>query len=108
MLEATVGDDIFKKGVTSYLTKYKFSNAVTNNFWAEIQEAVDTSALLEKVDVKNMMDTWTIQMGYPVVTVSVGPGGYVLTQKRFLKDPDATYEDVIPYKYDFYDPPPPP
>lgn len=39
------------------------------------------------------MDTWTRQMGYPVVIVSRGsePNTYELTQKRFLLDPEAVY-----------------
>ena len=36
--------------------------------------------------VKDVMDTWTLQMGYPVVTVKRKPGTNQLTvsQSRFL------------------------
>lgn len=35
------------------------------------------------------MDTWTLQMGFPLVNVSEDNGKIVLTQQRFLDDPDA-------------------
>ncbi|KAJ8956779.1 hypothetical protein NQ314_006654 [Rhamnusium bicolor] len=86
MLESTVGEENFQKGVTNYLNKYAFSNAVTENFLSEIQNVVGNT-----LDVAEMMDTFTIQMGYPILSVSVDGDSYTLTQKRFLKDPGATY-----------------
>ena len=45
--------------------------------------------------VKNMMNTFTKQMGYPVVTItkSSKPNTYLATQDRFLyyRDPKANY-----------------
>ncbi|XP_018565925.1 glutamyl aminopeptidase isoform X2 [Anoplophora glabripennis] len=89
MLENTVGEENFQLGVTNYLNKYAYSNAVTSNFLTEIQEVVGST-----LDVAQMMDTFTVQMGYPVLTVSVNGDNYTLTQKRFLKDPDATYDST--------------
>lgn len=90
MLEATVGEDVFKSGVTKYLTKYMYSNAVTDNFWTEVQEAVGSTDYL---DVKAFMDTWTVQMGYPVLSVTVNGDLYTLTQKRYLLDSEATFDE---------------
>lgn len=41
------------------------------------------------------MDTWTRQMGYPLINVKPGDENntFVLTQSRFLLDPKATYND---------------
>ncbi|XP_011707141.1 PREDICTED: aminopeptidase N-like, partial [Wasmannia auropunctata] len=37
------------------------------------------------IDVKSVMDTWTTQAGYPIVTVDVNDNGILsITQKRFL------------------------
>lgn len=36
-----------------------------------------------------IMDTWTRQMGYPVLDLSVSETDAKLTQKRFLLDPKA-------------------
>jgi aminopeptidase N len=44
------------------------------------------------------MDTWTRQMGYPVVTVTRDPNGTItLNQERFLFDQDANITDTSPY-----------
>lgn len=86
MLENTVGDANFKKAVTNYLNKNAYGNAVTNDLLREIQEVVGNT-----LDVAQMMDTFTIQMGYPILSVTVSGNTYTLTQKRFLKDPNASY-----------------
>lgn len=39
--------------------------------------------------VAEVMDTWTKQMGYPVLDLSVSEPNAKLTQKRFLLDPKA-------------------
>ncbi|XP_060524769.1 glutamyl aminopeptidase isoform X3 [Cylas formicarius] len=97
MLEDTVGEENFRKGVTNYLNKYAYGNAVTKNFLEEIQAVVGSG-----FNVAQMMDTFTAQMGYPVVDVTYDAtsGAYVLTQKRFLKDPNATYDmSNVTYQY---------
>lgn len=40
MLENTVGAENFRTGVTNYLNKYRYGNAVTQNFLHEIQAVV--------------------------------------------------------------------
>ena len=41
-----------------------------------------------RINVTEVMDTWTLQMGYPVVTVGDSNAGTAsLSQKRFLLDP---------------------
>lgn len=35
------------------------------------------------------MDTWTKQMGYPLLTVTKVGSEYKITQSRFLLDPNA-------------------
>ena len=36
MLEAYTGPDAFRKAVSSYLTKYSYSNAAGEDFWNEV------------------------------------------------------------------------
>ena len=53
------------------------------------------------MDVKTVMDTWTLQMGFPLVTIKrkVGdPGKAVATQKHFLLDPNANVTTQSPFK----------
>ena len=44
-----------------------------------------------KYDVSKIMDTWTLQMGFPVVNVSSTAGGFELKQSRFYADRNPVY-----------------
>lgn len=46
------------------------------------------------------MDTWTRQAGFPVVSVTRNGTKLILSQRRFLADPDTEYSpNSSPYKY---------
>ncbi|XP_007938972.1 glutamyl aminopeptidase [Orycteropus afer afer] len=79
MLEDWITPENFQKGCQIYLTRYKFKNAKTSDFWGALEEASNQP-------VKEVMDTWTRQMGYPVLNVQDRRN---ITQKRFLLDPRA-------------------
>ncbi|XP_003929505.1 glutamyl aminopeptidase [Saimiri boliviensis] len=79
MLEDWIQPENFQKGCQMYLEKYEFKNAKTADFWAALEEA-------SGLPVKEVMDTWTRQMGYPVLNVN---GVKNITQKRFLLDSRA-------------------
>ena len=52
-----------------------------------------------EMDVKTIMDTWTLQMGFPVVTIKRGNSGKATaTQKHFLLDPNANVTVSSPFK----------
>ena len=89
MLENTVGEDVLRSGLTSYLNKHKFGNAVTNDLWSAISEAWDKSSnkKFDNLTVQEMMDTWTLQMGYPLVSFvqQNDTNIYTIKQERFLK-----------------------
>ncbi|XP_062963861.1 glutamyl aminopeptidase isoform X1 [Cynocephalus volans] len=79
MLEDWITPEKFQKGCQIYLQKFQFKNAKTSDFWEALEEA-------SNLPVAEVMDTWTRQMGYPVLNVD-----YVrtVTQKRFLLDSAA-------------------
>ncbi|XP_058405888.1 glutamyl aminopeptidase isoform X1 [Diceros bicornis minor] len=79
MLEDWMTPEIFQKGCQIYLEKYQFKNAKTSDFWEALEEA-------SNLPVEEVMDTWTRQMGYPVLNVE---NGSTITQKRFLLDATA-------------------
>ncbi|XP_068951266.1 glutamyl aminopeptidase [Petaurus breviceps papuanus] len=79
MLENWITLEKFQLGCQQYLKKYEFKNAKTDDFWASLEEASNKP-------VKEVMDTWTRQMGYPVLTVE---NNRLLKQSRFLLDPKA-------------------
>uniref|UniRef100_A0A3Q3MWI2 Aminopeptidase n=1 Tax=Mastacembelus armatus TaxID=205130 RepID=A0A3Q3MWI2_9TELE len=99
MLEDWIGKDSFRDGCQKYLKDYYFRNAKTANFW---------ESLVSGLPVASVMDTWTKQMGYPVLDLSVSETDFKLSQKRFLLDPKADadqppspfgYKWTIPVKW---------
>ncbi|XP_017845078.2 LOW QUALITY PROTEIN: glutamyl aminopeptidase [Drosophila busckii] len=89
MLENLVGSTKFEQAVTSYLTKYKYQNTVTDDFLSEV------AALVTDFDLKLLMRTWTEQMGYPVLKVERSSNeAFTFTQQRFLSN-KASYEETV-------------
>ncbi|EDO47790.1 predicted protein [Nematostella vectensis] len=102
MLEDFLGENKFKKGLTRYLKRHAYGNAETDDLWKALKEESGQ-------DVKGVMDTWTLQMGYPVVDIRRKNSSHVtVSQKHFLYDPNANvsaskykspYQWVIPFTY---------
>uniref|UniRef100_A0A674MCV6 Aminopeptidase n=1 Tax=Takifugu rubripes TaxID=31033 RepID=A0A674MCV6_TAKRU len=91
MLSDFLTEDVFKAGLTSYLTKFKFGNAVYTDLWDHLQMAVNSSSLRLNNSVAEIMNTWVLQMGFPVVTINTTTGQ--VSQEHFLLDRDS---DVTP------------
>ncbi|XP_028172981.1 glutamyl aminopeptidase-like isoform X2 [Ostrinia furnacalis] len=104
MLEGFIGEENFRKGVSDYLQKYKFGNTVTQDLLSSLEPYSKQEH--PELDINYVMDTWTKQMGYPLVTVSRGekPNTYVLTQRRFLLDPEAVYPNDSEFDYRWFIP----
>jgi len=80
MLEHFIGEKHFQEGVTAYLREHSFNNATTNDLWRALGKASGKP-------VKDIMDTWCKQPGYPLINVlSAGSGELKVTQERFLLD----------------------
>uniref|UniRef100_T1J0H5 Aminopeptidase N n=1 Tax=Strigamia maritima TaxID=126957 RepID=T1J0H5_STRMM len=86
MMVNFLGEDVFKTGLTAYFSDKAYGNAVQDDLWKHM-----TNASSNNIDVKKVMDTWTVQTGYPVVTVSRNTQDQSMTfaQKIFQLIPDA-------------------
>ena len=72
------------------MKKYAYNNAEQDNLWEEMtQQAYRDGTLDRPVTVKEIMDSWTLKKGYPVVHMSrdYDKNKLVLTQKWFLLNP---------------------
>ena len=77
MLEQYLGETEFRDGIRHYLTKHQFGNTETTDLWDAIEASTGEP-------VRQIMDTWIFQGGYPVVEVElVGPRKVRLRQERF-------------------------
>ena len=84
MLEAYVGEDVFRAGVRRYVRARAFSNATSGDLWKALSVASGR-------DVERIASGWTTQPGFPVVSVrascdAAGNRTIALAQKRFLLD----------------------
>lgn len=90
----TVGPKEFRSAISSYLEKFRFSNAETNDLWGQLDLHSNN------MNITLFMDTWTRQMGFPVISVTVDKKNNVAVfkQKRFLFDSAVTtYSSSSPY-----------
>lgn len=85
MMNSVIGIDTFRDGMHSYLEAFKYDNAEQDDLWRHLQAANDKNNDL-KLDVKRVMDSWTKQEGYPLVTVTrdYASNSVRFSQKRFL------------------------
>jgi len=87
MMNLFLGEEVFRHGVSEYLKKHRYGNAEQDDLWASLTEqAHKTQALSGNLTVKEIMDSWTLHTGYPVITVTrdYDSGKAVVTQKRFV------------------------
>lgn len=84
MLESHIGEASLKKGLQKYLNDHKFGNAVTKDLWTALTEVAKANN--NDINVEELMDTWTLQMGYPLITFEQlnGSSTYSISQSHFL------------------------
>lgn len=89
MMHLFLGEDAFRWGVSNYLKRHKYGNAEQDNLWECLTtEAHKHETLPDGVTVKRIMDTWTLQTGYPILTVTRDYDNETadITQMRYLSD----------------------
>ena len=83
MLEQFLTPEVFQQGLHQYLDANQYSNARTEHLWAALEDA-------SNLPVTAIMNTWTGQMGYPVLRVETRESGdqleLALSQERFVYD----------------------
>ncbi|KAI5740215.1 hypothetical protein M8J76_001759 [Diaphorina citri] len=122
MLEKFLGQGTLRAGLNDYLNTHKYGNAETKDFWSVLSKHSNHS-----INVKAIMDTWSRQMGFPVIRISrITPQHssnssttpapppmieYSATQSRFLltNEPYGRNDSKLllprsPYDYKWYVP----
>ncbi|NXC97425.1 AMPN Aminopeptidase, partial [Certhia familiaris] len=97
MLSSFLSEEIFKKGLQSYLHTFSYNNTVYNDLWVHLQEAVEKNNVSLPYDISTIMDRWTLQMGFPVVTVDTRSG--TVNQAHFLLDPTSSVDRPSVFNY---------
>jgi puromycin-sensitive aminopeptidase len=89
MLEQYLGEDVFRDGIRHYLSLHQYSNTETTDLWDAIEESSGEP-------VRQIMDTWIFQGGYPVIEAElIGDRTVRLRQERFRYPVDGDDGDEI-------------
>jgi puromycin-sensitive aminopeptidase len=93
-LEQFIGEDTFRNGIRVYLRKHSYANAKASDLWDAIQSVT-------KHPVREIMESWVLQPGYPVVNVTESDvaGCVTLSQRPFkylAESVDATQRWLVP------------
>ncbi|XP_058230819.1 endoplasmic reticulum aminopeptidase 1b [Hemibagrus wyckioides] len=87
MLREFLSPEDFKLGIVAYLKRYSYQNTVNTHLWESLTAKQHSE---DEVDVRAMMDTWTLQEGFPLIKVEVRGREVRLSQERFLKGGDSS------------------
>lgn len=80
MLADVLGERVFHKGIKIYLDNFRLKTTDRYDLWEAMEKAQSES--FSRVDIVEVMDTWTNQIGYPVITINTTSGEAY--QKQFL------------------------
>ncbi|XP_041037659.1 aminopeptidase N-like [Carcharodon carcharias] len=100
MVSNFLSEKVFLKGLVSYLKEFSFKTATYADLCAHLHEALNNQLTVKlPSNLKPILDTWILQMGYPVVTINTTSG--LITQKHFLLDGRAnvTRSSNLGYKW---------
>ncbi|ALC41344.1 CG3502 [Drosophila busckii] len=88
MLHKLLGEQQFFKGIRAYIAQNVYKSVGQAELWRIMQESSDLG-----VDLTEIMNSWTLQHGYPLVTVTrdYATGSVSINQTRFWLQP-AEYE----------------
>jgi len=99
MMANIIGEKTFKEGLTNYLKSRQYGNAVQDYLWEAFTNQARVNNVSLPTSIKDIMDTWTLKMGYPVVTVNRDYGSQTvsLSQERFLlqRRTNATQDPIV-------------
>lgn len=79
MLEQYVGENSFRDGIRSYLNSHEFANTETSDLWDSIEE-------FSSIPVRDTMNTWILQPGYPRLKFSNNNNFIQIDQETFKYD----------------------
>ncbi|XP_075037443.1 endoplasmic reticulum aminopeptidase 1-like [Mixophyes fleayi] len=107
MLQDYMGSARFEVGIIQYLRQFRYCNAKNEDLWNSMTDICPTEETASSnketfefcgkdrplshwtegniIDVKSMMNTWTLQKGFPLVTVTVKGKNVHIHQEHYQK-----------------------
>uniref|UniRef100_A0A182SPU1 Aminopeptidase n=1 Tax=Anopheles maculatus TaxID=74869 RepID=A0A182SPU1_9DIPT len=100
MMHLFLSEETFRDGVSRYLQRHAYGNAEQDNLWEALTEEAHANGVLpDFIDVKKVMDSWTLQTGYPIISVTrnYGANSANITQTRFVSSEVPADQNVTDY-----------
>ncbi len=91
MIESYLSPQIFREGINNYLKKYAYKNAKASDLWNSL-------AKISKSPIKQIMESWITQAGYPIIELKQKGANLTLTQKRFNSEKDQIWKIPLTIK----------
>lgn len=88
MISKYLGEETFMEGIRRYLKRHAYGNTQTGDLWAALADASGKP-------VEEVMDIWTKNVGYPVISVTENESANTIhvKQNRFLRTADVKPEE---------------
>ncbi|XP_029428748.1 endoplasmic reticulum aminopeptidase 1 [Rhinatrema bivittatum] len=109
MLRDFLGADAFKAGIVQYLQRYSYRNTKNEDLWNSLTDICPTDGNQQQtdgfcstnkqkshwtkgdiLDVRTIMNTWTLQKGFPLIIVTRKGRHICLQQEHYLKGSDPS------------------
>ncbi|NNN21152.1 MAG: M1 family metallopeptidase, partial [Acidimicrobiales bacterium] len=98
MLEQFISPEVFRDGIRDYLKTHAYSNTETSDLWDALESASKRGVLpegvKEAIPVREMMDSWIFQGGYPLVSVKYENSKLSLSQSPFQLNPNKDKGEI--------------
>lgn len=109
MMQHFLTESTFKKGLQAYLKRHSYQTATQNDLWVALNDqALMDGTLPKSISVQEIMNTWTLQKGYPLITVTRNyeTGSVTFCQEKFhipynsvISTTSNTYRWHVPISY---------
>ncbi|XP_057333462.1 aminopeptidase N-like [Microplitis mediator] len=100
MLEHIVTQEVFQAGLQQFLKNNQFRGVTSNDLWSSLQEAYNKKFINNSLNIKNVMEPWINQRGFPILNVTrdYDTGLVTITQSNVLANrKDTTWSVPISY-----------
>lgn len=98
MTQQILGEEQLQRCMIKFLNTFKQGSANTSQIWEAFQEQLVADNV--NMNIGDVMDTWTLQAGYPLVSVirNYESDEISISQEHFLSE-SGTVNETSPYNY---------
>jgi len=99
-----LGESTFTTAITNYLNEFQYSIVSHDDLFAAFIDQAKNDGKKFPYDLQAVFETWSLQMGYPLITVRKTGDKIYMSQEYFLVDPDDSpvkteFSDIYNYKW---------